>query len=115
MDDDHLAREAAEEGRLLHRRVAAADDDHDLVAEECPVAGRAVRDAAALQRLLGREPELPRACSGRDDHGVRTVHDVTDVDPERPLREVDTRDVVGDEVRPEALGLTPEVGHHRRP
>ena len=31
--------EAGEEGRLLHRRVAAADDGDRLLAEEEPVAG----------------------------------------------------------------------------
>ena len=40
---------------------------------------------------------------------------VADVDAERPLREVDARHVVGDELGAEALGLAAEVGHHRRP
>ena len=104
-----------EERRLLHRGVAAADDDDDLVAEERAVAGRAVRDAAALQFCSDGEPELPRARAGRDDHRVRAVLVVADVDPERALGEVDARDVVGDELGAEALGLAPEVGHHRRP
>ena len=104
-----------QEGRLLHRRVAAADDDDDLVAEEGGVAGRAVGDAATLEDLLGRQSELPRARARGHDHRVRAVLVVSDVDPERPLGEVDARDVVGDELGAEALGLAAEVGHHRRP
>ena len=115
VDDHDLAREAGEERRLLHRGVAAAHDRDDLVAEERAVAGRAVRDAASLQRLLRREPELTCARTGRDDDRVRAVLVVADVHPERPLGEVDARDVVGHELRAEALGLAAEVGHHRRP
>ena len=89
--------------------------DDDLVAEERAVAGRAVRDAAALQRLLRGKSELSGARAGRDDDGVRAMLVVADVDAERPLGEVDARDVVGDELGAEALGLAAEVGHHRRP
>jgi hypothetical protein len=39
----------------------------------------------------------------------------TDVDAERPLREVDARYVVRDELGAESLCLPAEVGHHRRP
>ena len=114
VDEVDLAREAGDEGRLLHRRVAAADDDDDLVAEERGVAGRAVRDAAALQLQLGLEPELARARARGDDHGLGAVLVVADPDAERPLREVDARDVVGEELGAEALGLATEVLHHRR-
>ena len=40
---------------------------------------------------------------------------VADPDPEGPLREVDLRHVVGDELGAEALGLLAEVLHHLRP
>ena len=63
---------------------------------------------------LGLEPELARARAGRDDHRTREVLVVADLDPERPLREVDRGRVVGDELGAEALGLAPEVLHHRR-
>ena len=115
VDDHDLAREPRQERRLLHRRVAAADDRDHLVAEERAVARRAVRDAATLERLLGRQAELARARAGRDDHRVGAVLVVADVDAERPLGEVDAGDVVRDELRAEALGLPAEVGHHRRP
>ena len=88
---------------------------HDLaVAEERAVAGGAVRDAAAVQRALGLEPELARARAGGDDHGLRAVLVVADPDPERALGEVDPRHVVGQELGAEALGLGAEVGHHLR-
>ena len=115
VDDDDPAREAGDEQRLLHRRVATADDDHDLVPEERRIAGRAVRDAASLQQPLGLEPELARARAGGDDHRLRPVLVVADPHAKGPLGEVHARDVVGDERRPEPLGLAAEVLHHRRP
>src|SRR5581483_8986735 len=81
----HLRRELRQEERLLHRRVAAADDDDLEVAVEGAVAGRAVRDAAALQGALGLEPQLPRGGAGGDDHGLRLVLLVAGPDPERLL------------------------------
>ena len=85
-----------------------------LLLEERAVAGRARGDAAALEALLGLEPEPARACAGRDDHRLRAVLVVVDPDAERALREVDLRHVVGDVLRAEALGLAAEVGHHLR-
>ena len=109
-----LGGELRQEDRLLHRRVAAADDHDLLVAEEGRVADRAVRDAAALQRALGLEPELPGGRAGGDDHALGGVLVLADPDPQRVLGEVDLRHVVGQELRAEALGLAPEVLHHRR-
>ena len=77
-----LRGELRQEDRLLHRRVAAADDHDLLLAEEGAVADRAVRDAAALQRALRLEPELARARAGGDDHGVGAVLVVADPDAE---------------------------------
>ena len=100
VDEGHLAREARDEGRLLHRRVAAADHHDVLVAEERGVAGRAVRDAAALERALRLEPELAGGRAGGDDHGLGAVLVVADPHAERPLGEVDARHVVGEELVP---------------
>ena len=66
-----LERELRQECRLLHRGVAAADDDHTLASEERGVADGAVADAAALQCALARQAELARRGAGRDDHRVR--------------------------------------------
>ena len=67
MDDGHVRREARQEDRFLHRRVAAADDGDRLAAEEVAVAGRAGRDAVAHQRCAPTEAEQPRRRAGRDD------------------------------------------------
>jgi hypothetical protein len=56
VDDGHRPGELGEEGGLLDRRVAAADDGDVLVAEEEAVAGRAPRDAAAGEPLLVGQP-----------------------------------------------------------
>ena len=113
--DDDLAGEAGQERRLLHRRVAAAHDHDALVAEEGRVAGRAVRDAAALERLLGGQPELARARTGGHDDRVGAVLLLAHVDAQGLLREVDPGHVVGEELGAEALGLRAEVGHHLGP
>src|SRR5262249_3950639 len=90
--------------------------DHDvLLAEEGAVAGCAGRYAAALQTLLGLEPEPARAGAGRDDDRPGAVLVVVDPHAERLLREVHSGHVVADELGAEALGLAPEVGHHLRP
>ncbi len=111
--DHHLLRELRQEDRLFHRRVAAADDDDFLLLEEGGVADGAVGDAAALQRLLGVEPELASARAGRDDHCPCLERVVTHLDGERPLREVDCGHVVGQELGAETLRLRAEVLHHR--
>jgi hypothetical protein len=113
VDDRHFVGELREEDGLLHRGVAAAHDDDVLAAEEGRVADCAVRDAAPLEHPLGFEPELARACARGDDHRSREVLVVADLDAKRPLREVDGGHVVRDELCTEALGLAPEVLHHR--
>ena len=108
VDDRDLVGELRQEDRLLHRRVAAADDEDFLLAVEGGVADGAVRDARALEALLGGEPELPRGRTRGDDHRLGQVFVVADADPERALGEVDGRDVVGEVLGAEALGLLAE-------
>ena len=110
----HARRELGQEQRLLERGVAAADHVHVLVAEERRVAGRAGGDAAALVLLLGRDAEEARRRARGDDHRARGVLVVADVHAQGLLGEVDLRDVVGDELGAEPLGLPAEVGHHLR-
>ena len=86
-----------------------------LVREESGVTGRAVRDAAALQLALRFESELAGGGARGHDHGLGAGLVVSDPDAMRPLGEVDLRDVVGDEVGPEAFGLAAELLHHLRP
>ena len=105
----HLRGELGQEGGLLHRRVAAADDDDVLGPEEGRVTDGAVADAAALQRHLGLEAELAGGGAGGDDHGPGAELVVADVHAQRLRREVDPGDVVGHELGAEALRL----GAHR--
>ena len=115
MDDRHLRREAGEERGLLHRGVAAADDDQFLLAEERAVTGRAGRHAAPLVLRLAGQPEPAGARAGRDDHRAGLVFLVLDPDAEGALGEVDPRHVVRDEFGAEALRLPAELGHHLGP
>src|SRR3989442_1788679 len=115
MDDRHPGGEPGQEGRLLHRRVAASHDDDVLVGEEGRVAGRAVRNATPLEPLLGLEPELACRGAGGDDDRLGSMLLVADPDAVRPLREVDLRHIVGDEVRAEAFSLAAELLHHLGP
>jgi hypothetical protein len=75
VDQVHAAAHARQEGRLLHRRVAAADHHDVLVAVERAVAGRAGRHAAAAeaQALLVRQAEPLRRRAGGDDQRVAGV------------------------------------------
>ena len=119
MHDHDLVGELRQEGRLLHRGVAAADHDDALAAEEGGVAGGAVRDAAALQLALRLEADLARLGAGRDDDGVRLVllvaqeHAVRAVD--RVVGELDAGDVVRHQLRAEARRLLAELDHQLGP
>ena len=115
MHDRHLRREIGEVERLLDRGIAAADDDDILVAEEEAVAGRTGRNAEAAEMLLGRDAEPFRLRAGRDDERIAGV-DLAAVagEPERPLREIDRRDVVGDELRADMFGLRAHLLHQPR-
>ena len=57
MDDVDLAGETGEEGRLLDRRVAAADHRDLLITEEEPVTGGTGGEAMADELDLAVEPE----------------------------------------------------------
>ena len=75
-----LRGELGEEDRLLHRGVAAADDDRRAVLEERGVAGRAVGHAAAAELLLAGHAELLVLGAHREDHGAGLVGLVVDPD-----------------------------------
>ena len=116
MDEVDLVGEPGEEGRLLHRGVAAADDGDRLLAEEEAVAGGAPRDAVAAQAVLVVEAELAVGGAGGEDHGEGLVHlavaegDLLDV-AGRARADVD---VVVDDLGAEALGLLLHLGHEVR-
>src|SRR5204863_5638576 len=107
-------RELRKEDRFLHGAVATTGHDHALVAVEGRVARRAVRDAARRQLLRSGHAELPRLGAHREDDGAGAVLVLADpdaVDAARLVRELDARDLVGDEARAEALRLLAELRH----
>src|SRR5215204_3014651 len=115
VNDRHRPREAGEEGGLLHRRVAAADDGDVLVAEEEAVAGGAPGHAVPGQPLLARDAQLPVVRAGRDDDGAGRVLPVVGADELDLAGEVDADHVVGDQLGTEPLGLGADAVHQLRP
>ena len=108
--------ESGEEGRLLERGVAAADDRDLLLLEERAVAGGAPRDAVARQPRLVGEPELAIRRSGRVDEGERLVDvAVAEVDALDVALELEPHDVVVDDLGAEPLGLLLHPHHQVRP
>ena len=73
VDERHALAEPGEVARLLHRRVAAADDGHVLAAEERAVAHGAGADALVLELVLAREAEVLGARAGGDDDRLGSV------------------------------------------
>ena len=113
--DADLGGELREEDRLLHRRVAAADDDRRAPLEEGRVAGRAVADAAPGELLLAGDAELLVLGAHRQHDRARPVLGVADphaVHTPGLVRELDAVGLVGDQARAEALGLLAELLHH---
>ncbi len=115
MHDGHLRGEVGQEQRFLDRGVAAADHDDFLAAVEEAVAGRAGRDAKALEFFFRRRAEPARLRAGGEDHGFGEI-DVAAVagQPERPLREVELGDEIGDDLGADMGGLLFHLLHQPR-
>ncbi len=106
VDERDPGREIGQEQRLLDRGIAAADHHHLLPAVEEPVAGRAGRDAEALEALLGRQTE-PFRLGARGEHdGVGSVgRAALALGAERALAEIEPRNVVGDDLGAGGAGV----------
>ena len=113
VDDFDVLGELGQEDRLLHRRVAAADDRRRDVAEEGGVAGRAVADASAGEGVLAVDAELAVLGAHRQDHGAGQVDLIADEDPVQAAvgGQLDARDLIGLQARAEALGLVAHLVH----
>ena len=109
--DDDLGREVRQEGRLLHRGVAAADDGQATILEEEAVAGRAVGDAAAGELLLAGHVHMTVLGAGRQDDGARVEDLVLGRHGLHVALKVDGHDVLVAHVRAELLGLLAHVVH----
>ena len=110
--DRHLGGEIGEEQRLLDRGIAAADHHDFLVAVEEAVAGRAGRDAIALELLLRGQIEPARLRAGGDDQRVGEI-DLAGValQAERPLGQVGLADGVDHHLGADVLGLLLHLLH----
>ena len=108
-----LAAERGEVGGLLAGRVAAADHRHILLAVEEAVARGAGAHAHPPEARLRRKAQVLGRGARRDNQrlGPELLLSV-DLDAEGALREVDARYDARAYVGAEALGLTPQVGHH---
>jgi hypothetical protein len=115
--DRHLLRELGEEGRLLHRGVAASDDQDILALVEEPVTGGAGGDPADARPELEllRKPQPARARAGGDDDRLRDDLALVDVQGERTARKVHLLQAAAGELRGEAFRLPAEAFHHLRP
>ena len=103
---------------LFDGRIAAADHGQRLVAEsrQRAVADRTRADAAVLELLFRRQPEIVRPGAGGHDHGVRLVGvAVGGGQLERLAGEIDVDDVLGNDARAEVDGLLPHQFHEFRP
>src|SRR3990172_7789946 len=112
MNHGHPAPEAGEEERLLHRRVAAADDPDLFSSVESAVAGRAGRDPAILELLLRFEPKPFRRRTGGDDDRVRDVGLLRGLDPKRPPVDLDLGRIGVHDLGAEPLRLLAKKVHH---
>jgi hypothetical protein len=116
VDQRDLGGDVGEVERLLHRRVATADDDDLLAAEEEAVARGAGRDAEALEGLLGGQAEPFRLGARGDDQRVAAVGVAAVAgQAEGPLRQVDGADVIVDDARADMLGLQAHLLHQPGP
>src|SRR5690606_1780334 len=114
MHERHARAQTREVGRLLHRRVAATDDDDVLIPEERAVAHGAGAHPFVLQALLVLETEPVRARPRGDDQRLREVqHVLVLADPhlEGSGRQIDLLHVGRDELGSLALCLLAHARH----
>ena len=116
--DRHLRSELSEEDRLLHRRVAAANDDRLLINEEGRVAGSAVGDSAAGKLIFARRTNLLVLSAHRENHSERLILLLTNPDAVHAaglVGELKFGCQVGDEAGAEAFGLVAHRLHQLWP
>ena len=106
MDQRDLGREVRQEKRLLHSGVATAHDRHFLAAIEEPVAGRAGRNAEALEVLFGGQPQPLRLRACRQNDRVRRVGCAAVADPGKgTLGQVKRLNMIENDLGPDRLRM----------
>ena len=111
VDHGHMRGDMREVQGLLDGGVPTADHHDPLAFIEKPIAGRAGRDPATAVGGLGRQPEVLRRGPGGDDEGIASIAAGVAREHEGRAAEVGPGDMVGDDVRPEALGVAPHALH----
>src|SRR5690606_11572074 len=98
--------------RFLNRSVAATDDGDILIAEAKAVAGRAGRNAAAVEGLFAvqSKPAGLGTCGNDDRIGNELIATIGLAD-ERPAREIDFGNHVEYDFRPDFFGLRLHLFH----
>ena len=111
-----LGCEIGQEQRLLDRGIAATDHQHLFAAIEEAVAGGAGGHAVAAEFLLRRQIEPARLRAGGEDQRLGDI-DLAGIafDAERPPRQIDLVDVVGDHLGADMGGLLLHLLHEPRP
>ncbi|MEY2755891.1 MAG: hypothetical protein RJB65_2249 [Actinomycetota bacterium] len=107
----HLLGELGEESRFLDGGVAATDDGDLMATEEEAVARGTGRQTVADEPLLALESEHQALRAGADDHRIGGVLLLADPHPEGPGREVDTGDLLGEELGTETGRLLAHAHH----
>jgi hypothetical protein len=103
--------------RLFHGRVATAHHHQRLPAEprQRSVAHRTGRDAHVLEAVFRRQPQVIRPRPRGDDDRLGLQHLTLERRHlERPLREIDIDDIVGDDPRSKVERLLPHQLHQFR-
>ena len=114
MHERHMRGDVREIKRLFDGRVAAAHHGHLLVLEEESIAGCAGRHAASTERLFGRQAQILRRRTRRDDQCVAGVRTAIAFEPERPLRQIHAIDVIVQHFGVEALRMLSHPLHQPR-
>src|SRR6202042_3435912 len=73
---DDLPAAFREHERLLHRAVAAADDNDLLAAKKSAVARRAPGQASTEEFLFAGHTEPAQRCTGSDDDGLGMINGI---------------------------------------
>ena len=114
MHQRHPAGDVRQIQRLFDRGIATADHDDVLTLVEKSVAGCASRHAFAHERLLRRQPQIPRRRAGSDNERVAGIRSRIADQAEWTFVEPRAVNLVEDDLGLEALGVQLKPRHQVR-